>query len=162
MNNLKYLLVATLTFSAIATQASEFEKQIPMKDRGASTYYINGNIKGIGDTEFMVDTGSGYVTINEDSLDVLKQNGQATYVRDLTGIMADGRRRVVPVYRIASITLGTDCSIHDVEAAVFPGKTRYILGLSALQKTSPFIFSMNPPQLTLSNCAKPIVAAEAE
>jgi hypothetical protein len=39
-----------------------------------------------------------------------------------------------------------------VEAAVFPGKTRQILGLSALKKAAPFIFSMDPPNLVLSNC----------
>ena len=39
---------------------------------------------------------------------------------------------------------------------MFPGKTRQILGLSALRQAAPFIFSLNPPELVLSKIA-PIV-----
>ena len=66
--------------------------------------------------------------------------------------MADGSRRIIPIYRVAKLTLGDDCVLRDVEAAVFPQRTRLILGLSALEKTAPFIFSTNPPVLELSNC----------
>jgi len=51
------------------------------------------------------------------------------------------------------LVLGGDCVLRDVEAAVFPEKTRMLLGLSALSKASPFIFSTNPPSLSLSNCS---------
>jgi hypothetical protein len=46
----------------------------------------------------------------------------------------------VPIYRLAAITIGNDCHFHNVEAAVFPGDTRNILGLSALNKACPFFF----------------------
>lgn len=124
-----------------------------MQAKGANTYYIKGNIRGLGSTEFMVDTGSGYVTINEHTLAILKNKGEAIYVKDLMGVLADGQRKVFPVYRIASIRLGSDCELRDVEAAVFPGRTRQILGLSGLKKTGAFTFSFDPPQLTLSTCA---------
>jgi hypothetical protein len=58
----------------------------------------------------------------------------------------------VQVYRLSAINIGGQCWLRDVDAAVFPGKTRQILGLSALRKTSPFMFSMEPPELSLSNC----------
>jgi predicted aspartyl protease len=124
-----------------------------MQDKGAETYYIKGEIRGLGSTEFMVDTGSGYVTINEHNLEILKAKGEVTYVKDLMGILADGQRKVFPVYRITSILLGDNCELRDVEAAVFPGRTRQILGLSGLKKAGAFTFSFNPPQLTLSTCA---------
>ena len=134
--------------------ASEFNSAVPMRDKGASTYYVPCNIEGYGNVEMLVDTGSAYTTINEDALGVLKKQGLATYVKDLKAKMADGSHRVVSVYRIATINVGDDCEIEDVEAAVLPGKTRSLLGLSALNKAGPIIFSTNPPQLTLSNCEK--------
>lgn len=133
--------------------ASEPVVPIPMQAKGAATYYIKGNIRGLGSTEFMVDTGSGYVTINEHTLAILKGKGEAIYVKDLMGILADGQRKVFPVYRIASIRLGDDCELRNVEAAVFPGRTRQILGLSGLKQAGAFTFSFDPPQLTLANCA---------
>lgn len=125
-----------------------------MHDRGANTFYIDGNIRGLGPTEFMVDTGSGYMTINQNTLDILREKGEVTYVKQLTGILADGQQNIYPVYRIAQLRLGASCVLHGVEAAVFPGNTRHILGLSALKKVGEFTFTFSPPQLRLSNCEK--------
>lgn len=123
-----------------------------MQSRGAATYYVPGEILGVGPVDLMVDTGSGYTTINEETLAALKQDGRAKYVKDLVGILANGSRMVVKVYKISALNIGGECWLKDVEAAVFPGRTRHILGLSALTKASPFIFSVNPPKLVLSNC----------
>lgn len=139
--------------------AAEFDSHIPMRDKGAATYYVNGEIHGIGPVDFMVDTGSGYMTINEENLAILRKSGDAIYLRDLSGTLADGTTTTVPVYRIAQIRIGVACTLRDVEAAVFPGKTRQILGLSALRQAAPFIFSMNPPQLVLSHCTAQVVGA---
>jgi predicted aspartyl protease len=135
--------------------AQDFGHPIPMQEKGAATYYIKATIQGLGDTDFMVDTGSGYVTINENTLDTLQQQGEAVYVKNVVGKLADGQLKVVPIYRISTISLGSECILRDVEAAVFPGKTRQILGLSGLKKAAPFIFSFNPPKLVLSHCAAP-------
>jgi predicted aspartyl protease len=145
------LLVLLLALMPTYTLASD---AIPMHDKGANTFYINGSIRGLGPTEFMVDTGSGYTTINQNTLEILLEKGEAIYVKQLTGILADGQRNTYPVYRIASIQLGESCVLHGVEAAVFPGNTRHILGLSALKKAGEFTFAFTPPQLRLSNCEK--------
>jgi hypothetical protein len=63
---------------------------------------------------------------------------------------------MLPIYSIQSINIGGQCSLQDIEVAVFPGNTRQILGLSTLRQASPFIFSMDPPQLILSNCVRGI------
>ena len=125
-----------------------------MQAKGADTYYVKGSIRGLGSTEFMVDTGSGYVTINEQTLSVLQARGGATYVKDLMGVFADGRRRTYPVYRLDAIRLGEHCELRNVEAAVFPGRTRHILGLSGLKQAGSFTFSFDPPQLLLANCGE--------
>jgi predicted aspartyl protease len=125
-----------------------------MHEKGAATYYIFGHISGYGDTEFMVDTGSGYTTINENTLKILSANGDATYLKKLKGILADGTEKVVPVYRLSTLKLGAHCELHDIEAAVFPGNTRHILGLNTLKKTGSFTLSFEPPTLTLDTCSQ--------
>ena len=145
-------LALLIALAGRATVAAEFDSYIPMREKGATTYYVDGEIYGVGPVDFMVDTGSGYMTINEETLAILQQTGGATYVRELSGVLADGSTKNVPMYRIAQVRIGAACTLHDVEAAVFPGNTRQILGLNALRQAAPFIFSMNPPQLVLSHC----------
>lgn len=146
------VLAAAVTAGTAA--AADFDSNVPMHEKGAATYYVNGEIAGVGAVDLMVDTGSGYMTINEETLGILQKSGSVAYVKELSGILADGSRMTVPVYRLSQVRIGPSCTLYDVEAAVFPGKTRQILGLSALRQASPFIFSMNPPKLVLSNCAE--------
>ncbi len=150
------LLAGFAAFGMSASSlADRFDTKVPMRDNGAATFYVDSYMSGLGAMEMMVDTGSGYLAINEVALKALSAEGKATYVKQLRGVLANGKEMVVPVYRVESLRIGKECWIHDVQAAVFPGKTRLILGLSALSKASPFIFETDPPQLTLSNCGKP-------
>jgi predicted aspartyl protease len=150
--NFIYFLCAGLTSFALIRPAisQDFDVRVPMQAKNAATYYVNAEIEGVGNSEFMVDTGSGYMTINEDTLEALVASNQAEYLKDLSGILANGDRMRVPVYLISHMAIGGQCEIKDVEAAVFPGKTRQILGLSALSRTAPFIFSTDPAELVLT------------
>lgn len=136
--------------------AQEFGTFIPMREKGSATFYVSTEIHGLGMVDLMVDTGSSYTTINEETLAVLMQQQRADYVSDLEGMLADGTRLMLPIYSIRSLNIGGQCPMRDVEVAVFPGNTRQILGLSTLREASPFIFSMNPPQLVLSNCTNSV------
>ena len=127
-------------------------RTIPMNQKRLATYYVEANMHGSGDVEFMVDTGAGYTTINEFTLERLVQANNAEYVGELTGVLADGTQHRLPVYLIKRLVLGKDCVLDNVEAAVFPQDTRMLLGLTALEKAAPFVFSTNPPSLSLSNC----------
>lgn len=167
LNKLKFQLILTglglaLGLGGVAPAsiaANQAGLIIPLRDRGASTLYVTAQIGSLGNTELMVDTGSGYMTINEDSLAKLQQQGEVTFVKKIGGVLANGARLVVPVWRIQRISLKGGCEIRNVEAAVFPGKTRQILGLSALKKASPMTLSFNPPQLTLRNCQQAAASA---
>lgn len=145
-------LMLSGVLAVTAVQAGEFSYQVPMERKNLATYYVRGDVGGVRDIELMVDTGASYMTINEELLAVLESAGKAEYVRDLTGVMADGSRMRVSVYRIDEITVGDGCTLRNVEAALFPSQTRMLLGLSALKKAAPFVFSTNPPALHLSNC----------
>jgi len=134
---------------------------ITLQKHDAGTFYVHGAIEGFGDLELLVDTGASYLVINEKILGVLKQQGVAEYSRELRGTMADGTVRVIPVYRLTALRLGSQCWIPEVEAAVFPGTARPILGMNVLTRLSPFTFSAEPPRLGLAQCQPEFAAAEA-
>ena len=131
------LTLAALVTGGAPALAGNFDTRIPMRIGNAATFYV--------------DTGSSITTINQPTLDRLIKQGLADYDRDLSGILADGSRLTVPVYRVASLNIG-GCVLRDVETAVFDTE-RQILGLSVLNRAAPFIFSIDPPELVLSNCA---------
>lgn len=133
--------------------AADFDIHVPMHNKGATTFYVSGFINDRVASDFLVDTGSGYVTINKKTLKKLKRDGSADFVKKISAVMADGSATVVSVYRIATLRFGDNCIIRDVEAAVMPGSTPNILGLSALKKAAPFAMSVTtPPTLRLTDC----------
>ena len=135
-----------------AAGASDFGTSVPINKKGLVTYYVSGSINGFGATDFLVDTGSGHTAINEATLEKLHLQGKAEYLKKVSATLANGSTITLPVYNLSDINIGGECVIHDVEAVVLPGKTRNILGLSALEKTAPFAISVNPPRLLLSHC----------
>ncbi len=148
----RFLLAATLILP-MSSFADDSNITVPMHDKGMSTYYVPAQIADLATSELMVDTGSGYLTINQQTLSALQARQQVEYVKELRAILANGAEMVIPIYTINELRVGS-CIIRNVEAAVFPGHTRQILGLSALNKAAPFVFSVDPPKLVLSNCVK--------
>lgn len=147
------LIVAVVLLAVPLAHAADGPTRVPMMSKGVGTYYVKGAIQGLGPIDLMVDTGSGYLTINESALEVLLSEERARYVKKLRGVLADGSSLVVPVYALDGFTIGEKCTFEGVEAAVFPGDTRFILGLSALTLAAPFTFSVDPPSLTLDKCS---------
>ena len=150
---MKRLLPVLIILASPWAVANSEQRLIPMQTYGASTYYINSEILGAGQYSMLVDTGSAYSVINEETLASLSSNGQAFFVKKLRGKMADGSERVIPLYRIAAINLGGNCLIKDIHAAILPGKTRQIIGISTLMRAAPFAMSFDPPMLSLNQCA---------
>lgn len=145
-------LQASVHAEILPASAESPQHHIPLKRHSASTYYMQGSIGNLSEAELLIDTGSSYTAINETMLTGLLEQGQARYLRDLRGTMANGSIQTVPLYRITSIRLGETCWVANVDAAVMPGNTRPILGMSLLARVSPFLFSTQPPTLRLSNC----------
>ncbi len=133
--------------------AGTLDTRLVLQQKETSTFYVEGVVDGVSIGELLVDTGSGYIALNRTTFNRLKAEKTPRFVRKLDAVMADGSEAEVPVYRFSSLELGGRCVIRDVEAAVLPYATRNILGMSALQKASPFTISVMPPELTLSNCA---------
>ena len=135
--------------------------EIPMETQGTRTFYVQSTIHGDSKSMLLIDTGSGHSVINEETLASLKSSGEAKFLKNIRGVMADGSTKIVPLYRISTITLGDNCVINNVEVAVLPNGTRQILGISALQKAAPFGLSFNPPILKL-NCKSPDAQTASE
>lgn len=150
-----------LAAGSASAAPTDAKTRVAMTEKSAATFYVSSNIAGFGSTELMVDTGSGYVAINEVTLAALQDSGHARYLRQLHGILADGTEMKVPVYLISGMSIGQQCWLPDVEVAVFPGNSRQILGLSALRKAAPFVFSVDPPELSLSQCGHPPIREAA-
>jgi predicted aspartyl protease len=117
-----------------------------------ATFYVRVAVSGGPNEDYLLDTGSGFMTITDSTLSQLMRAGTATYLRELDGRMADGREMRVAVYRLKEIVVGESCRIRDIEVAVLPGASRGLFGLSALRRLSPFELSTDPPSLRLSNC----------
>ncbi|OGT81904.1 MAG: hypothetical protein A3H91_02680 [Gammaproteobacteria bacterium RIFCSPLOWO2_02_FULL_61_13] len=156
--HLSVFVAMNAALAVATTAAAELETFLPLKDGGGETYggetyYVEARFGTAAPADFLVDTGSGYLVINAATFAALREAGQAEYLRDVSGSMADGSKTKVSIYRVTSFQIGCCCVAKDVEAAVFPKTRRQILGLSALKKLAPFAVSFDPPQLALSQCA---------
>ncbi len=152
MNSPILSILLLFLISITSAKATDFNTQIPISDKGSSTYYVVSHIAGYGDADFMIDTGAGYTAINEKMLQKLRSNTNVEFLNTVSGIMANGKKTTLSVFKIGQINIGGRCIINDVKAVVLPGATRNILGLSTLKKAAPFAFSTNPPRLLLSHC----------
>ena len=123
MNRLILSLILLMACSGqLWAEPSLFD--VPMHSKGANTFYISGKIGNMAPTEFMVDTGSSYMTINENTLAELQAVGNPRYLRDLKGVLANGAEMLVPVYTITDVLIGEKCLLEEVEVAVFPGQNQ--------------------------------------
>lgn len=161
IRKLRWLSVLFSTVGCTALAAGASPTTITLERQTTGTYYIDGELQGYGPLELLVDTGSSFLVIDERILRELQSQGAATFSHELEGIMANGTRATIPLYRLAGIRLGNACWIADVEAAVFPQATRAILGMNVLSRLAPFTFTADPPALALNQCRERTIPAIA-
>lgn len=126
---------------------------IPLETAATGTFYVKAGLNAVVETELLLDTGSGYVSLSSKTFDRLTAGTHPEPERTITGLLADGKAVAVPIYRIAELKLGNDCVLRDVEVAVFRNGARDILGLNALKQLQPFTLQLDPPQLS-ANCSE--------
>jgi predicted aspartyl protease len=154
-------LFSALGFVGSATAIEPFGESVPMQQRASGNYYVAGTLSGGVLTDFLVDTGSGYVSLAPAVFERLRAAPGTVFLRDIVGSMANGRTLKVPVYRIGTLELSPQCVLHDVEITVMPGSTRNILGLSALRRVAPFALDLEPARLMLSGCDQGVMSVSA-
>lgn len=147
----KFLLTTFLAWVGSATplQASQ-SFDIPMQLVSSGAFYVKASLDSGVDTDMLLDTGSGYVTLSDDTFGKIKDQPGTVFQRFITGVMANGKASRVPVYMISELRLSEQCILRDVEVAVFHNAKRDILGLSALRQIQPLTLQLDPPVLTAS------------
>jgi predicted aspartyl protease len=163
----RILLVLLVAYLPINALAERFGHAVQMSQRPSGNYYVHGSFQPGVETDFLVDTGSGYVALTEKTFQQIQKLPGTRYLREIAGATATGRVVAVRIYHVANISLGEHCKLADVEVAVMPGATRDILGLSALRQAAPFAMQLNPPELLVSHCpgqedAEPLAINRAE
>ncbi|MBW2939716.1 retropepsin-like aspartic protease family protein [Zhongshania aquimaris] len=141
--------------SAIVTPSTAPATEIQLVEKDTDVFYLEAKLGNSAASEFLFDTGSGYLAINVKVLDRLKSEGDAQYRRSIRARLASGAINSLAVYSIASLDLGGGCVLHDVEAAILPGSTRNILGMNVLKMVDSFSVSFKPAKLVLSGCGQP-------
>ena len=144
--DLRPLLIAL----ALAGPASAFE--LPMQQAGSGNYYVHATLNREVETDLLLDTGSGYVTLSRATFSQLEHDEDTVFQRRIIGKMANGKSLAVEVYRIRELRLAEDCVLRDIEVALLPNADRDILGLNALRLIQPFTLQLEPPLLRGSAC----------
>jgi len=138
------LLMVICQSSLVRAELSD----IPLEAVQAGTFYVRGILDGVVDTDLLLDTGSGYVSLSKRTFDQIKHDASTVFQRHITGVMANGSSISVPIYRIGALRLSSNCVLTDIEVAVFNNTSRDILGLNALKQIQPFTLQLDPPVMS--------------
>ena len=149
---LRFLLYrAAITFCLSPTLAIA-NINIPLYEKGTDVFYLKAHLTGYGDSEFMLDIGSGPSAVASDILTTLKQAGKASWSHNSFALLANGERQTFRIYRIHSLQLNDSCTLKNIEAAELPAGTRNIIGINLLKQTAPFSINTDPMVLSLGTC----------
>jgi len=131
-------------------EAAEFALQ----QATSGNFYVAA-VFGPVHTDMLLDTGSGYVSLTPATFRRINRSatGEArpAFKRKITGVMANGRATSVPVYQLPQLQLG-DCVLENIEAVVFPGADRNILGLNALSRLQPLTLDLDGGRMVGGGC----------
>ncbi len=148
---LKKILILASSLAPHFGLADGLDIKVAMTEKSSATFYVPGHLNGYGKIDMLVDTGASFTSISEPILDEMVQRGEAEHTGEIKARLANGQVCDVSIYRIKTLIIGDSCEVHNIEVVSSEGNTN-LLGLSALRKTAPFTFSMDPAQLQLSNC----------
>jgi predicted aspartyl protease len=149
-----FSLLVSFKLSFVAHSAELFTYPITMKISNGGTNYVSATLADSVTANFLVDTGSGMLVVNQDTFKALKQkqNKDIQFSHEAAARLANGKLHRVDVYTVNQFRIGAHCEIGKVDVAVIK-KGNNILGMSALKKAAPFAVSIDPPTLLLSHCS---------
>lgn len=148
----KSALIGALVLLQLPQMAvAQTTQSIAMVSMDSGAFYIKATVARMVVTDMLLDTGSGYVSLSAQTFEGIRDAPGTVFQRYITGVLADGKMKRVPVYQISELKLSKECVLHDLEVAVMHSAKRDILGLSALRQLQPLTLQMDPPMLT-ANC----------
>jgi predicted aspartyl protease len=152
--NLYVVALLASTISA-AVSAEDFEFKVPLTRATSGNLYVEGVLNEQIRSSFLVDTGSGLVTINQQLFDELAKTSRIERVGRMAARMANGRLQALDLYRVERFRIGEHCELGAVDVAVMSRDGGNILGLNVLARAAPFAMHVSPPTLALSACGLP-------
>lgn len=145
---LAHLLGATLLALGAASQAEPTSVALEASDVG--TLHVAARFDASHTTRFLLDTGSAFVVLTDETRRELQRAGKLERLRELNAVMANNASVRAPVFRVSALDLGNGCVIRDFEAVALPGARKNILGLTALKRVAPFTIQFGPDRLALT------------
>ncbi len=145
------LLIITLA-TLVGSVALADTVSLDMHQAQSGNFYVRASMAGTVDTDLLLDTGSGYVSLSQSTFDRVSASSEPQFTRHIFGRMANGKVEKVALYTIAELRLAENCVLRDIEVAVFPKADRDILGLNALSRMQPFTMQLAPAKLTSAGC----------
>ena len=125
---------------------------LDMHQAESGNFYIHASLGEGIETDLLLDTGSGYVSVGKSTFDLIKESGNPRFSRHIYGRMASGKIEKVALYFVDELKLTGECILRDIEVAHFPKADKDILGLNALSRLQPFTMQLAPAKLTSANC----------
>lgn len=121
------------------------------------TLYVDVVIDNKVTAPFLVDTGSGLLTLNKTTFNKWRENGEVVALAPMAARLANGKIQKVTRYQISSVSINGRCEIGPIDVAVMPGGAN-ILGINALMKAAPV--TITPSMLALDGCST-VIAKQA-
>lgn len=153
--NARHLLTGILSLlaSLALTAPAAAEVNLDMHQVDSGNFYVHATMAGDIETDLLLDTGSSYVSLSQETFNRVSANTSPSFIRHIYGKLASGKVEKVALYRVNELKLAENCVLTDIEVAVFPKADRDILGLNALAKLQSFTMQLAPARLTSTGCS---------
>ena len=152
MNAFKYSFSILILIKTLGQTTQAEPISFDMHQAESGNFYVSATLAGNVDTDLLLDTGSGYVSIGKDTFTRISKNLGLRFSRYTYGRMASGKVEKVTLYFVDELKLSNDCILKNIEVAHFPKADKDILGLNALSRLQPFTVQLAPVSFTSSNC----------
>ncbi|MBU2978082.1 retroviral-like aspartic protease family protein [Alteromonas sp. C1M14] len=137
--------------------ADDVTHTFSLSRHSGGTLYVDITLEQGISAPFLVDTGSGLVTLNKKTFDALNRDDALVPVGEVAARMANGRIHAIKQYRLQSLRIGNSCELGPIDVAVLPNGSN-ILSINALLRAAPMTLSADA--LTLSGCRTDMLVME--
>lgn len=145
---MKYIILWVVAM-LLSTAVVASEQAVPLDQSAGGTLYLEATLESAVTASFLLDTGSGLLTLNKATFEALTKGRKLEQTRKSAARLANGKILTVSQYQLSSIRIGQACELGPVEVAVMPGGNN-ILGINTLLKAAPM--TITAESVTLSGC----------
>ena len=145
---MKYIILWVAAM-LLTTAVVASEQAVPLDQSAGGTLYLEATLESAVTASFLLDTGSGLLTLNKATFEALTKGRKLEQTGKSAARLANGKILTVSQYQLSSIRIGQAFELGPVEVAVMPGGNN-ILGINTLLKAAPM--TITAESVTLSGC----------